>query len=164
MQGASGLSYLHWILYSCNSVQASPADRCRSLTKFLFKVINITEGHIATEMLSGKPHRHTHARAASYISNFFALRFTCVWKTLHTSAMGLMGLLISCRDGATVATVVSGIWLVATKLNPRNNWCVFALGGIPGESVKPKAHKYEQVWRMPLTYGNTMACHHVVLK
>lgn len=52
--------------------------------------------------------------------------------------MGLM--FTSCREGATVATVGSWFWLVATKLKPRNNWCVFALGGIPGESgyVKKK--------------------------
>lgn len=56
-----------------------------------------------------------------------------------------MGLLAFCRDGATVATVVSGIWLVATKLNPRNNWCVFALGGMPGESIKAMTHEHEQV-------------------
>lgn len=64
---------------------------------------------------------------------------------LQTSDIGLMGLLPSWRDGATVATVVSGIWLVATKLNPRNNWCVFALGGMPGESGKAMTHRYEQL-------------------
>lgn len=43
-------------------------------------------------------------------------------------------LFTSWRDGATVATLGSWFWFVATKLKPRNNWCVFALGGMPGES------------------------------
>lgn len=47
--------------------------------------------------------------------------------------MGLM-LFTSWRDAATVATLGSWFWFVATKLKPRNNWCVFALGGMPGES------------------------------
>lgn len=68
MLWVSGVGYLHRILYSCNSVQTSPADRSCSLTNFLFKLINVTESHITTEMLSGK---HTHIHGCVECFNFF---------------------------------------------------------------------------------------------
>lgn len=70
--------------------------------------------------------------------------WSCFLKGIHTCAMGLM-LFTSWREGATVATVGSWIWFVATKLKPRNNWCVFALGGMPGESGWAKTRRYKRV-------------------
>lgn len=66
--------YLHGILYSCNSVQTSPADGCCSLTNFLFKLINVTESHIVTEMLPGK---HKHARACRTFSFIYLSWIPC---------------------------------------------------------------------------------------
>lgn len=59
--------------------------------------------------------------------------------------MGSM-LFTSWRPAATGATLGSWTGFVATKLKPRNNWCVFALGGMPGESGRAETHRQKCGW------------------
>ena len=56
--GGFSVHHLHWILHSRDSLKTSSADRGRSLTHFLLQLVNIAEGHIATEMLHGE-HKKT---------------------------------------------------------------------------------------------------------
>lgn len=64
---------------------------------------------------------------------FGLIDWECSGVAMCTCARGLM-VFPSGREGGTLATLGSWLWLVATKLKPRNSWCVFALGGMPGES------------------------------
>lgn len=80
----------------------------------------------------------------SALNVYFNQTWSC-FQQVFTSAMGSM-LLTSWRPAATGATLGSWTWFVATKLKPRNNWCVFALGGMPGESGRAETHRQKGGW------------------